>query len=64
MAVQKRRRSHARVGWRRSSWMASVQQPAVDRCPECGAARMPHRVCFECGTYGGEKVVDVEEKAE
>lgn len=64
MAVQKRRRSKARVGWRRSSWMASVKKPQADRCPKCEAPRVPHRVCMECGHYDGRKVLDVEEAAE
>ena len=25
-------------------------------CPKCGALRLPHRMCKECGTYNGRQV--------
>lgn len=28
-------------------------------CKNCGAQRLPHRVCPACGTYGGRQVVSV-----
>mgnify|MGYP000199323565 CR=1 FL=1 len=31
-------------------------------CPQCGAARLPHRMCKECGYYNGREVVKVEDK--
>jgi large subunit ribosomal protein L32 len=27
------------------------------KCPNCGAARMPHRVCAKCGQYNGKQVI-------
>jgi large subunit ribosomal protein L32 len=38
-----------------------AETPSVNRCPKCGDARIPHRVCPTCGTYNGKQVVEVEE---
>jgi len=59
MAVQKRRQSSARRDMRRAQWMASVKTPNVNTCPECGEPKMAHRVCLKCGSYKGEKVVEI-----
>ena len=32
-----------------------IPVPAVAPCPNCAAARMPHRVCDSCGWYGSAK---------
>jgi large subunit ribosomal protein L32 len=29
----------------------------TSRCPVCGAARLPHRICAKCGNYAGRQVV-------
>ncbi|RMH37261.1 MAG: 50S ribosomal protein L32 [Deltaproteobacteria bacterium] len=58
MALQKRRLGRSRVRHRRSAWAASFKKPLVGTCPKCGAPRLPHRVCLECGTYRGEQVVE------
>ena len=55
MAVPKQRQSHSRTNKRRSQHKISA--PAVSVCPRCGAPRIPHRVCGECGTYAGREVV-------
>ena len=55
MAVPKQRQSHARTNKRRSQHKLTA--PALAVCPRCGAARVPHRVCGECGTYAGREVV-------
>ncbi|MGI8946327.1 MAG: 50S ribosomal protein L32 [Thermoleophilaceae bacterium] len=55
MAVPKQRQSHARTNKRRSQH--KIEAPTLARCPRCGAARIPHRVCGECGTYAGREVV-------
>jgi large subunit ribosomal protein L32 len=28
-------------------------------CAKCGQPNLPHRVCFNCGTYAGREVIDV-----
>ena len=65
MAVPKRRVSKTRRDKRRSShWKLTL--PGVIKCEHCGAARLSHRVCPECGYYNGRDVVkaDAAEKAE
>jgi len=59
MALQKKRRGPARTGQQRSAWMrkSGANHMAVQACPNCGAPRIPHRVCMSCGQYRGETVV-------
>ena len=50
MAEPKRKHSKARRDTRRNShWKMSL--PSIIKCPQCGAARLPHRMCKECGYY-------------
>jgi len=57
MAVPKKRTSKSRRGMRRAH--DSIKFTAnVDVCPSCGALKLRHRVCEECGTYKGKQVVD------
>jgi large subunit ribosomal protein L32 len=59
MALQKKRRGPKRTGQQRSAWMrkSGANHIAVQACPNCGAPRIPHRVCMSCGQYRGETVV-------
>jgi len=59
MAVPKRKTSKARKRKRRSH--NALGQPNLDKCPKCGAARVSHRVCPECGHYGEQKFVETAE---
>jgi large subunit ribosomal protein L32 len=54
MAVPKQRQSHARTNKRRSQH--KIAAPSIAVCPRCGAPRIPHRVCGECGTYAGREI--------
>ncbi len=38
----------------------SLPATHVVRCPQCGAMRLPHHACPDCGTYKGETVFEVE----
>jgi large subunit ribosomal protein L32 len=58
MAVPKKKNSRQRRDKRRANW--SLRQPDPSKCPHCGAARLPHRVCRECGYYGEREVLVVE----
>ena len=61
MAEPKRKHSKARRDTRRNShWKMTL--PSIVKCPQCGAARLPHRMCKECGYYNGREVVAVEAK--
>ncbi len=47
-----RRSHHALVG------------ATISNCANCGAARLRHTVCMECGFYRGKKVIDMVAKME
>jgi len=51
MAVPKRKTSKTRKNWRRSHH--ALPLPGRANCPNCGASRLPHRVCASCGHYRG-----------
>ena len=59
MAVPKKKTSKAKTRARRASnW--SLNAPARSTCPQCGQVKVPHRVCGECGHYGGRQVIEVD----
>ena len=61
MAVPKGKVSRQRRDKRRSShWKLTA--PALAKCPNCGALKMPHRACPECGMYKGRQVITIDEK--
>lgn len=55
MAVPKKKMSRSRTRRRKANWKVSA--PRTAPCPQCGAAKLPHRVCPECGTYQGREVL-------
>jgi large subunit ribosomal protein L32 len=55
MAVPKQKQSHSRTTKRRSQHKLSA--PTYNSCPQCHTPRRPHRVCPNCGTYGGKTIV-------
>lgn len=55
MAVPKKKMSRSRTGQRKSAW--KLEKPNASRCPQCGAAKLAHRVCPSCGSYKGREVV-------
>jgi large subunit ribosomal protein L32 len=58
MPNPKRRHSKARTSKRRAH--DHLRTPDTTTCPNCGARKLPHRVCLECGTYRGREIVEVE----
>ena len=40
----------------------SLGAPARSNCPQCGAPKVPHRVCGSCGTYRKRTVIETEEE--
>ncbi len=58
MAVPKRRQTKSRSAKRAANWKATP--PTYAECPQCHQAKLPHRVCANCGWYGGRQVVEVE----
>jgi large subunit ribosomal protein L32 len=59
MAVPKRKKSKSRVRMRRRSNAHRLTVAATSPCPQCGAPRLPHRVCPGCGYYRGRQVLTV-----
>ena len=55
MAVPKGKVSRTRRDKRRgSNWKLTA--PGLVKCPQCGAFKLPHRVCKACGVYDGRQV--------
>ena len=61
MAVPKRKVSKARRNSRNSNNF-KVAAPTLVICPECHELKEPHKVCKNCGTYKGKKVVETEKE--
>jgi large subunit ribosomal protein L32 len=58
MANPVKRHSRTRRNMRRAhDFLTPVQ---ASTCPQCGKAKLSHRVCPYCGTYKGRTVIDVE----
>lgn len=55
MPNPKRRMSNSRRDKRRAHYKPEV--PTISTCPQCGATKLPHRACPECGYYNGRKVI-------
>jgi large subunit ribosomal protein L32 len=58
MAVPQQRKSRAKSRSRRAANM-KYQRPYLSWCNHCGAPKLPHRVCRECGYYKGRLVLRV-----
>lgn len=58
MAQPKRKKSKSKTRSRKLSKTGEL--PVAVPCPECGAPRMPHRVCPSCGMYKGRQVITVD----
>jgi len=54
------RHSKARRDKRRANWKGSM--PNLVSCPECKEMKESHRVCLNCGSYNGRKVLEIIEK--
>lgn len=60
MAVPKKRKSKMRTRMRRTANLRMAPL-ILARCSHCNAAIPAHRVCHNCGHYGGKPVVELEE---
>ena len=58
--VVRMRRNRSQTAKRRSHHALSLIQ--MVKC-ECGALRLPHRACPECGKYNGRVIIDVVARA-
>ncbi|MCK9582247.1 MAG: 50S ribosomal protein L32 [Endomicrobiales bacterium] len=61
MPNPKKKHSQSRRDSRRASnWTIKAENSS--KCPNCGAAKLPHRICKACGFYNGELIVPKKEK--
>ena len=59
MAVPKRKTPRSRTHSRRSA-NSRLEPPARSLCPNCGAVKLPHIVCGNCGWYRGRQAIEVD----
>ena len=57
MAVPKKRTSKSRRGMRRAHDSIAFNAD-VEVCENCGALKLRHRVCEECGYYKGKQITE------
>ena len=58
MATPKRKTTKTKSRSRAAHWKA--EPPAYAECPQCHQPKLPHRVCLNCGYYGGRQAIEVE----
>ncbi|MGO9612172.1 MAG: 50S ribosomal protein L32 [Dissulfurispiraceae bacterium] len=57
MANPTHRHARARRDRRRAHWKGEL--PCLVECPDCKQLKSPHRVCINCGSYNGKKIIEV-----
>ena len=57
MGVPKRKPSKSKSRSRKASHRKPVVQTSI--CSQCGARKLPHRVCEACGYYRGRQVITI-----
>lgn len=60
MAVPKHKASKSRTR-RRRVLNAKLTLPHLVGCSNCGALKLPHRVCPKCGFYRGKEIISSED---
>jgi len=53
-ALPTRKLSRARSGRKHQAYRLKALHPSI--CPQCRAAKLPHRACPKCGFYKGRQV--------
>jgi large subunit ribosomal protein L32 len=62
MAVPKKKTTRKRKGDRRAH--QGLEVLALNKCTQCGSAKLPHRVCLECGFYQGRQILAIKTRKE
>jgi large subunit ribosomal protein L32 len=55
MPNPKRKLSRTRRDKRRTHYKAHAEK--THNCPQCGATKLAHRACPDCGYYNGRKAI-------
>ena len=55
MGVPKRKTSKSRRDKRRTHDRLPLVNPSA--CPQCGASKLPHRICESCGYYKAREII-------
>lgn len=58
--VNRMRHNRSQRGQTRSHHGLAVK--SISACPDCGTAKISHKVCTNCGKYNGRVVIDVNAK--
>lgn len=61
-AVPKKKPSLSRRRTKSSRWAAKFSLPQLVKCGHCGAQKLPHRVCRECGYYRERQIIEEKTK--
>ena len=61
MANPKRKVSKSKRDMRRANWTNKLNSSEVTSCNNCGATKLSHRVCPECGFYRGKQITAANE---
>ncbi len=59
MAVPKQKKGRGATHTRRSA-NSKLAAPSRSVCPQCGAPKLPHHVCPNCGYYKDREVIVTE----
>lgn len=60
MGVPKQRHTKSRRDKRRMHLF--LKKPVLSKCPKCGKPVLPHTICWNCGYYKGNEVIDILKK--
>ena len=60
MAVPKRKTGRMKTRSRYAANTRNVKTMQTSPCPLCGAPKLPHRVCPNCGFYKNREVIETE----
>ena len=60
MAVPKRKTGRMKTRSRYAANTRNVKTMQTSPCPQCGAPKLPHRVCPNCGFYKNREVIETE----
>ncbi len=57
MGVPKHKTAKCKSRMRKSIGYYNLKAPQLSDCPNCGAKKLPHRVCESCGFYKGRQII-------